>query len=399
MEGPVLPRWVRVHHCDGDGVSFEETLKAWKVEQGAQVHWEVRRLFHATVASKDLEGSATEPLYRWLHRRRPRLQAAFQALGLSWDTALIKSRHAHACAKASSAMVDLTQDSDEEAGERHQEHALETGGAMAWLLVLPRLVRRTSLGVRALCVLEALLEKLVPGDEVDNMLCDMPQEMLAHCSESVLGQPCSHMATLLATQAAPGQPPQRRLCSVLQAAMEWQHCEAVRIAFHQWLQRVGKFACQELDFIACDDDPLAQPWAGPRDIPPRKRLRWDEDFKNALVTKYRVRAQAPRALNKALRTGADSSSVDYWQQAHLAQYVAQAWASFQGVQSLSLCCDATRIGRPGEETYIGFVYSVARGFGVWLPVQVGASEGQLRGWFFSGFFWVRVRALVCARQC
>jgi hypothetical protein len=91
-----------------------------------------------------------------------------------------------------------------------------------------------------------------------------------------------------------------------------------------------------------------------------------------VASEFKDRAATPRLYMKAM--GGDARQAGCWQDGELLRYQASSWRAFARVQCVCLQLDGTRLGKPGEETYVGYAWSADTKVGVWLPPQVFSRE-------------------------
>lgn len=113
----------------------------------------------------------------------------------------------------------------------------------------------------------------------------------------------------------------------------------------------------------------------------KRRLRLDEDVHNLLVAKTSGGVQSAAAMHERI-LGMGKTNSQRLHSNDQAAMLAQMWRKFKGASSITICCDASRLGRPAEETmmYVASARLVGQKgdehIAYWLPPQAMVCDGD-----------------------
>ena len=163
--------------------------------------------------------------------------------------------------------------------------------------------------------------------------------------------------------------PFRCLADVLSAAWVQQcHCAAAASCIDDIAQTLASEVDKRLREKEFPDDPVKN---AERRMGTQRHRQRDEDPKRAVVQRSAPGQASGGAVMRAIGLATPGYAESTWAHADLKPYVSASWRTWKDCQVMSISADASKFGRPAEET---MSYAVTDGHEAgWLPVQVSSA--------------------------
>eukprot|EP00971_Amphidinium_carterae_P083230 1647171-Amphidinium_carterae.2 len=356
----VVPYWVRLPGLRNDkGVAVDLELKAW-LHGAHSLHWELRRIYDGL----NLVSRSNRYLHAWLWERKQLLEAEFAQLGLRWED------HHRCSHKAERARKRKGKDDN---SSIHDEFTVTTLGLLLFLQIMAVSLRNVDQKLAAQTILTNMFDRMGSHMSLPTALGAITQEQSLLCPSRLCGKvACVHLESMTAIDAE-GKFVNGSI------GIGWKSfiaslpvCPALKQGVSAVLTRLADQLVMGVLEASYTSDPLqgSRVSVNHPQVQPKRR-RADEDYKEAVVTKVVSdgRAASGRAYVRAVEGPDVCSKVSLWEDQHSSLYQLRGWMMPQDI-TYSLAVDASRLGKPAEETLVGFAYARRTSEGVWLPPQV-----------------------------
>jgi hypothetical protein len=363
--------FIRAGHLSVNGGQTQAEVKCWHhgdaEATGETLLWEVRRLTDAIHDQQPM----TRNLHQWLWERRDGFAAACDQFGFDWAEELVPSRNAVKARRKRGA-----EDIQHHAHQLHDEFTVTTVGMVLMLWYCSIGLKSTSLRSKSSGLLAAIMTATLPLDGIDATvgLLQVDHSMAALCG--LRGRQegaCAHIEKVLEDSCKPNQAPQQHVCNLARALLlEAAVCPACSACAKPFLKRIASIIDKGVPEAAYTSD-ATRATSVDADLPQGcKKRRVDEDFKKAVLrdVMHDGRAPSSRVFLRAVEGPQGADRCKRWEETDALHYQSASWMSFGGAGSITVSIDATRLGKPGEDTEVGFFYSAEARQGCWLPPQV-----------------------------
>eukprot|EP00971_Amphidinium_carterae_P333549 6468332-Amphidinium_carterae.3 len=356
----VVPYWVRLPGLRNDkGVAVDLELKAW-LHGAHSLHWELRRIYDGL----NLVSRSNRYLHAWLWERKLLLESEFAQLGLRWED------HHRCSHKAERARKRKDKDDN---SSIHEEFTVTTLGLLLFLQIMAVSLRNPQQKLAAQTILTNMFDRMGSHMSVQTALGAITQEQSLLCPSRLCGKvACVHLESMRAIDE------QGNLVNG-SIGIGWKSIMSLLPVCPAMKKGVSAVLAQLADQLVIgvlESSYTSDPLQGSRVSVNHpevhlKRRRADEDYKEAVVTKVvtQGRAASGRAYVRAVEGPDACSKVSLWEDQHSTRYLLSGWAMPEHV-SYSVAIDASRLGKPAEETLVAFAYARDCSAGVWLPPQV-----------------------------
>ena len=361
------PRWLLMPENSG-----VRALKFWvhsSLPSAQQVKWELRRILD------ELRDTAADT-NKVLRDERSQWQVVFSAAGASNEDMVLPSAYAYRYKhkkEPPTHLVDAAQ--------------VETTGVicvMLWYLLLRRAQGRD----RARLVLRSFLQTVLQSEDVvadlgllrhSNAALEASAECQRQQGLQVSGEICQHVRQML-VQALQQTDSADVVADLLQSMFSQREtCCAARPSFQALLGSLTEHVAQNALFLG-----TSNPLDGDTDMRGKGKRRLDADRKGALIGSALTDRKAKSIKTLSLARGEQGAdNADRWLHEEAAAYRWAVAASFQGVQNLALCYDASKLGQPKEETLVVAAADVDRGRAAWFMPQARESWAHEPDFFCS----------------
>ncbi|CAE7032373.1 dpf-6 [Symbiodinium sp. CCMP2592] len=337
------------------------TLKFWlhdSLPPERKVKWELRRLLD------ELRDAAADT-NKILREERAQWNVVFQTAGCSDTDMLLPSAYAYRYKHREEPPLELV-----------DEHQVETAGAIC-IMLWYRLLRRQPAGhPRADVVLRTFLETALETDDLVSDLelltpSDTVLQASAQCQqqqgEAVSGDVCTHVRQIFVTALQMTEVGDV-VSSLLQGMFSQRRtCCAASPSFKALIGKITLRVASHASALG-----TSNPLEGDTDVRGKNKRRLDGDRKSALIGRALTDRKAKSIHTLAVaRDEVGGDNADRWLIQDVSAYRWATAASFQGVQNLALCYDASKVGQPKEETLVIAAAHVDRGLAAWFMPQAG----------------------------
>ena len=376
------PYFIKVAALPVIGETTQAELKCWHHEAGrdcgSTLLWEVRRLTDAIHQHQPM----TRGLHQWLWERRDAFAAACDRFGFAWDLELIPSRTAAAARARSSREpqhLNLTH-------PLHDEFTVTTVGMLIMLWYCSEGLKAKRLRSRSSGLLAAILVASLPqGTAATLELLQLEPAMVALCGlRGPQAGTCVHIESVLGSSRRPNQASQLHVFNLVVSVLaEAAVCPARAACAKPFLRSLATTIGKGVAGASYTSD-ATKATSVDADLPSgHKRRRVDEDFKRAVLrdVTHDGRAATSRVFLRSVDGKGGSDKCKRWEESDALHYQAASWLSLGAASSFTVSVDATRLGKPGEDTEVGFLYSSEAKLGCWLPPQVLSAAMGTKGYF------------------
>eukprot|EP00971_Amphidinium_carterae_P352979 6492785-Amphidinium_carterae.2 len=347
-----VPYWLRLPGvANAEGTSVDLELKAWEQSE-SRCLWELRRIWEAIT----IHGNNKKYMHGWLWERRRLLEQEFASLGLIYSDHIVGSRKSASKGRAVPAEEDL-----------HDEWTCTSQGLLVFLQICGCALKHVKQKETCKIILGSLFDRCGRYVSLHSALHNATTSLLCGLRQPE-HQHCTHLQQLLALESS-GSAGHMEIWNLL-----FQLCPAcatLKAEFSNILLALGQQISRAVPEVAYTSDPLhgSRRAIDHKDVPVKRR-RIDEDYRKTVVrdTRQSLRAPSARALVRAYDGINMDKKVSEWEDRDSLQYMLAGWM-LRANESFSLAVDASRLGKPAEETLVGIAVS-GRGEGVWLPPQV-----------------------------
>eukprot|EP00971_Amphidinium_carterae_P336241 6472491-Amphidinium_carterae.2 len=350
---PPVPYWLRVPGlASAAGTAVDLELKAWGHTE-SKCLWELRRIWEGVT----LHGNNKRYMHSWLWERKRLFEQEFAAFGLASTQHIIGSRKAQSSKGRAVA-------SDEAI---HEEWTCTSAGLLLFLQICASCLKNLQQKESSRTILAGLFDRCGSHVHLSERLESVTTAL--HCGLREPEQPrCVHLQQIIALEASEATSP----LQVWQLLFSlWPTCPALKAEMGNLLLLVGEQLSHAVPDVAYTSDPLhgSKRAIDHKDIAPKRR-RSDEDYRMHIVrdTRQSLRAGSARAMVRAHEGVNKDNKVADWEDKDSLLYMLAGWMLPVGT-SFSLAVDASRIGKPAEETLVGIALA-GSGEGIWLPPQV-----------------------------
>eukprot|EP00971_Amphidinium_carterae_P344025 6484142-Amphidinium_carterae.2 len=349
---PPVPFWLRVPGlASSEGTALDLELKAWGHTE-SRCLWELRRVWEGVT----IHGCKRKYMHTWLWERRQLLEQEFRALGLVSTEHVIASKKAQASKQRAISSE----------GELHEEWTCTSTGLLVFLHICANCLKGLQQKHSSQTILSAVLDRCGSHVQISEFLSALTTSL--HCGLREPEQPrCVHLQQLLGLEASSASTPLK----VWQLLFSlWPSCATLKAEIANVLLLIGEQLSRAVAEVACTSDPLhgSKRAIDHKDVEVKRR-RSDEDYRTHIVreTRQSLRAGSARAMVRAHEGVNKDNKVADWEDKDSLQYMLSGWMVPTGT-SFSLAVDASRLGKPAEETLVGIALA-GSGEGLWLPPQ------------------------------
>jgi len=301
-----------------------------------------------------------------LRDRLQKFTASWKSWGIDADSAFKRSF------KGSLAFARQNRLEVETDEEQHEVACLSTIGLIGFLQGAQVVLKSRVMRSDALALLRAFLARALPPTVLEDIgPRSTPACAMRACAGSLAGALCEHLHLAFKAFDGPGKPTAARACDGLLAVHSFGPvCPAASEWAKELVQRVSKAVASRVEAIAYTSDPLK---ASCLDEGRGRKRPIDEDVKSAVLERVPREARADSSYKYLKsRQDYDPKRAYPWQDDCLLKYQSSAWLSSAAPRTVSIACDAKRLGCPAEDVEVfGAVVRTAQGEGhfVWLPPQ------------------------------